>query len=286
MIIVKLIGGLGNQLFQYAAARSLSIYHTVPLKLDITALQNSKDRKFELSYFNIANPIASQSEIIVFKKQNVISKLCDKILKPRYKRKIYIEPHFHFDKFFYQASSNTYLQGYWQSEKYFLLYKDIIVQDLTIKASYTEHLKEKAREIQLQNSVAIHIRRGDYNQPKLQEYHGLLEASYYNNAIDYLLSLIPDIKIYFFSDDPIWVKSNIQIQSNSEFISGTLTKNHIEDFYLMSQCKHNIIANSSFSWWAAWLNNNPNKIVIAPKKWFNKAKHNTSDLIPDTWIRF
>lgn len=283
MIIVKLIGGLGNQMFQYAAAKSLSIYHAVPLKLDITALENSKDRKFELSFFNIKLDFASKEEISSYIRGNFIQKIIRNLKKPHIS-KLYKQAYFHFDKFFYKASSNTYLQGYWQSEKYFCNYKNIIRLDLTIKEKYIIHLKEKAREMQLQNSVAIHIRRGDYNQLKLQEYHGLLEASYYNNAINYLLSLFPDAKMYFFSDDPIWVKANIQIKSNLEFVSGELTKNNIEDFYLMSQCSHNIIANSSFSWWAAWLNNNPNKIVIAPKKWFNKAKHNTSDLIPNTWI--
>lgn len=290
MVIVQIKGGLGNQLFQYAAGKSLAVHNNTELKLDISAYENITEnttyRRFELPYFNIDNIcIASHAEINQFKSQHLILKLFEKFLKLRHKRKVYKEGFFCMDTNFFKAISNIYLQGYWQSEKYFIQYEKDIRKSFTIQENFTQHLSIKATLIKNQPCIAVHIRRGDYVQPTLQEYHGLLDASYYKTAINYLLSIIPEAKLYFFSDDPVWVKENIQVQSDFEFISGNLTRNHIEDFYLMSQCKYNIIANSSFSWWAAWLNNNPNKIVIAPKKWFNKANHNTSDLIPNTWIR-
>ncbi|HSU50429.1 MAG TPA: alpha-1,2-fucosyltransferase, partial [Segetibacter sp.] len=125
----------------------------------------------------------------------------------------------------------------------------------------------------------------DYSKKVVQDYHGTLNEEYYQKAINKLTSLSPNPTFYIFSDDVEWVKDKLLLKRPAEFITGEVTKNHYEDFYLMSQCKHNIIANSSFSWWAAWLNPNPDKIVIAPKKWFNNAPYNTNDLIPQSWIK-
>jgi hypothetical protein len=131
----------------------------------------------------------------------------------------------------------------------------------------------------------VHIRRGDFLNEKITAYHGVLSAFYFEKAIGLIREKIPSASIYFFSDDIEWVKQNLAVDKNSVFVSSFITRSAIEDFYLMTKCKHNIIANSSFSWWPAWLNNNPDKIVVAPKKWFADSSINTNDLIPQDWIR-
>jgi hypothetical protein len=283
MIIVRLQGGLGNQLFQYTAGRALSIHLNTPFKLDNITSKKNNQRTYALSWFNINPQMATKKEI---KKIICFPKLYR--YKPKlfakYKPSIYVEPHFHFSNNFFNLKNPVYLDGYWQSEKYFSLYETIVREDLTIQKKYIEHLNVKINEMKNCNSVAIHIRRGDYTNSKILYYHGLLQPSYYTKAIDYIANQTQSIKLYFFSDDINWVKENIQISHPHEFVT-SYTKSAIEDFYLMSQCKHNITANSSFSWWAAWLNPNPSKIVIAPKKWFNKSPHNTTDLIPNEWIK-
>ena len=133
-------------------------------------------------------------------------------------------------------------------------------------------------------SVSLHIRRGDYLAKISLQVLGLMPMEYYTKGIDYISSKKANTVYYIFSDDINWVKENLKID-NARFVSGNIAKTHIEDLYLMSQCKHHIIANSSFSWWGAWLNDDQDKIVIAPKQWFNKGPQDTQDLIPGTWIK-
>jgi hypothetical protein len=130
----------------------------------------------------------------------------------------------------------------------------------------------------------VHIRRGDYTNPEILRVHGILEPSYYQQAISKMLEKNPNAVFYFFSDDMEWVKKNLQVEK-AVYVSNILSKTHFEDFWLMSQCKHHIIANSSFSWWAAWLNKNENKMVIAPNRWFNEKDADTKDLLLNKWIK-
>jgi Glycosyl transferase family 11 len=283
MIISKISGGLGNQLFQFAAGRSLAIHHNTELCLDISVYQQDGLRNFDLTNFNIKPVIATEQDINKFTNRSFTKRIRDRILPHRF-RKLYKEPFFHFDKNFFKASQNTYLKGYWQSEKYFSQINDIIRNDFTPNADITDKLKTLAGDLKTVNSVAIHIRRADYTTNHFNEYHGILGKDYYAAAIQLMKEKKQDCRFYIFSDDIKWVKQNYSSE-NAVFVSGEIAKTHIEDLYLMSRCHHNIIANSSFSWWGAWLNNNPDKIVISPKKWFNKGPKDTDDLYPDGWIR-
>ncbi|MBB5440700.1 hypothetical protein HDC92_004403 [Pedobacter sp. AK017] len=267
MIISKIKEGIGNQLFQYAAARSLSLRHHVPVLMDIAHYFTSAVRKFELGYFNIPG-IETNLELyaeVVFG--------------------VYKEPHFHYDPTFGQRKGNIYLDGFWQSEKYFKDIRAVLLEELKVKDSYVSHLQPVVNTIKNEHSVAVHIRRGDYVSKRFSDTHGVLPYDYYARAIALLAIKVLPIKLYFFSDDMEWVKDNVVVDHPHEFISQSVTKNHLEDFHLMSQCRHHIIANSSFSWWAAWLNDYPEKQVIAPEKWFNNLPHDTKDLIPETWIK-
>lgn len=284
MIIVKIFGGLGNQLFQYAAAKALAVKHSTDLKADITDLESSKLRDFELNKLSITIPVASKEEIKKYKAYNSLQRILAKITSYQ-KRKFYKEPFYHFDNRYFNLGNNVYLQGYFQSEKYFTGIKDSLRQHVIVKTRISDEVKEFALDLQRQPSVAIHVRRGDYNHKEALEFHGILPVSYYYDAIGFIKRHQPATKFYLFTDT---VKQEGYKELGNityEIVSGKISQNHFEDLFLMSHCHHNIIANSSFSWWGAWLNQNPDKIVIAPKNWFNNGPKDTQDLYPSDWIK-
>lgn len=284
MIITRIIGGLGNQLFQFAAAKSLALHHNTSLKLDVSLVESGGIRKIDLPLFNIVYDIATSEEINSFNKLSLTTKIIQQFL-PAHKRNVYKEPGFTYDPHFFRAPHNCYLKGYWQSPKYFENIEGMIQKEFTVRTDAINTVVHLAAKFNQEESVSVHIRRGDYLDKTTVDFHGILSPGYYMSAIQLMKKQYPLCRFYFFSDDIEWVKKNIPVDIDHEFISGTHTHTAIEDFYLMSQCKHNIIANSSFSWWAAWLNKNPGKLVIAPDKWFDKANLNTKDLIPENWIR-
>ncbi|NCP72632.1 MAG: alpha-1,2-fucosyltransferase [Shewanella sp. CG18_big_fil_WC_8_21_14_2_50_42_11] len=263
MIITKITGGLGNQLFQYAVGKAVSHHHNVPLKLDITAYETYKPHNgYRLDQFAINAEIANTQEIAKLKGANhLLAKVLRKagqLNKQRYysekERTIYDAQVF--------AREECYLDGYWQNEQYFLKIRDIFLQDITPKFSLSNQAQAYQRQIMASHSVSLHVRRGDYlNHPEI----GVLDISYYQQAHAYMVSKVEDPVFYIFSNNLAWCKQNFKFIENAVYIEGTQTE--IDDLMLMSQCQHNIIANSSFSWWGAWLNDNSNKIVIAPKRW-------------------
>ena len=282
MIISQIIGGLGNQMFQYAAGKTLAHLNNTILKLDVSAFEEYKLRYFGLANFHANVEFATKQEISDLLPAHNFEKAFQ-YLSPLKKRSYFREKEFHFDEKVLRLGQNVYLKGYFQSEKYFLPAKEIIRKDFTFKKDVFKKIEEFSSTLKASNAVSIHIRRGDLSNDSMTAgYHGLLGTEYYNIAIDLLKSKVPDPTFYFFSDDINWVKENLQIP-NAIYVSNNLTNAPVEDLYLMSQCKHNIIANSSFSWWGAWLNNNQAKIVTAPKHWFNKGPKDTYDLYPDDW---
>ena len=289
LIIVQLKGGLGNQLFQYAAGLSLAAHRDVPLKVDVSLLKSPDEligtmRNFELQHLQNPPEVATENEISCLKNQHFFRKYFDK-LRPSYQRSVYNEKRFHFDENFFSAGKNIYLKGYRQSEKYFRNIEEKIRDNFQFKKELIEDVIEFGQQLSNQNSVSIHIRRGDYKNSTVLKYHGIITPSYYQEAIDLIISKIENPAFLIFSDDMDWVQNNLNFPKHATFVSGKISHTHYQDFYLMSQCRHNIIANSSFSWWAAWLNDNPKKIVIAPKKWFGNAPNDTKDLIPESWIK-
>lgn len=281
MIIVKLMGGIGNQMFQYTAGRCLAIQNKTNLKLDITLLLDRNPRKdftyrnYELGAFNI--------------QENFVSPLENKILRVKQILRMINtvkEPHYHFYESMLSVPDNSYLVGYWQSEKYFKDVEDIIRNEFTVKLKAEGINKKIAEEINSCEAISIHIRRGDYvSNPETNKYHGLCSLEYYQKAIKKITSYIENPHFYIFSDDPEWTQKNLDFEYPFKFITHNGSLKGYEDLRLMSLCRYNIIANSSFSWWGAWLNRNPEKIVIAPRKWFNDPSINTDDLIPKSWIR-
>lgn len=287
MIIVKLIGGLGNQMFQYALGRHLSQKNKVELKIDITGFESYKLHKYSLDAFNIKKILASKSEIDKFKKyQTRHGKkwfLYNKFIADN--SKYFQEKSFAFDPAVLKLNDDVYIDGYWQSEKYF---KEI---ESTIRADFSFILNQGEKDLHISklinncNAVSIHIRRADYvTSATTNKTHGSCPIEYYEKAIDTVVEKINDPMFFVFSDDHNWAKQNIKNKYPIVYVNHNNSDYNYQDMRLMASCKHNIVANSTFSWWGAWLNQNPNKIVVAPKKWFADASKNEGDIVPPTWI--
>ena len=292
MVVAQITGGLGNQLFQYAAAKALSLHHNVPLLFDISMFYRDElpelevPRNFELYHFKGIDeqviPVGEITSVFGAEKNNLFLR---KVI-PAFKKKIYTEPHYHYDKNFFKSRKQVFLKGGWQSEKYFKPYEGEIRKNVQLKSKLYQNVKEIGNSLRAQNSVAVHIRRGDYlRKPIILEWHGVMTREYYARAFELLQSKTNNLAVYYFTDDPGWVADNLLPLLKGEILSGVYAKSHYEDLYLMTQCKHNIIANSSFSWWAAWLNDNPEKIVIAPTKWFDQGYQDTQDILPENWLK-
>lgn len=288
MIIVQLKGGLGNQLFQYAAGLHLAHHHNTEIKVDLGLLKNPANetdtlRNYELQYLKHPPLIASEHEIKRLTKASIPFRFIDKLL-PSYKRQVYNEKYFTYDVKFLQAGNNVYLKGYRQSEKYFLPIADIIRQRFQFQPGIIQTVQDFGNNLKTVNSASIHIRRGDYTKKTIKHYHGVVTPSYYQEAMAILQTKVTDLHLYVFSDDINWVKEHIKFPIPATFVSNDISTTPYEDFYLMACCRHNIVANSSFSWWAAWLNDNEQKIVIAPKNWFTRRGPSAKDLLPSQWI--
>ena len=284
MIIVKLNGGLGNQLFQYSLGRKLSIKNKDAFKLDLSGFTVDNLRSYSLGHFNIIENFASDEDINKIKKSGVW-KFVDK-LKPYCKRSAIKYKGYDFDPNISKLSGDFYLDGYWQSEKYFQDIENIIRKEIMFKESLPSKYTELIRDIKNSNSVSIHIRRGDYiTNKKFSKVYNLLDEKYYQKAVKFIAEKISDPHFFIFSDNINWVKQNLNIPYLKTFVSGDNETKDYEELILMSLCQHNIIANSSFSWWGAWLNKNADKIVISPDKWFNDKIGNAKDLIPENWIK-
>lgn len=294
MIIVNLKGGLGNQMFQYAAGLALAEKHHVDLKLDFAFLETSKvsadftKRKFELEIFDVNFKMASDDETHAFlgNQYKLSYRIVRKFFPALIRKKIYRYDLLNFDPAFAQLGNNVYLDGYFQSLHYFLEAATTIQSHFRFKNPPEGKNKILAREISSCNSVSIHVRRGDYlNEINRAVFGNICTLDYYSKAIAAIQKEISDPHFYIFSDDVSWVKENLKIDSPVTFVDFNKGENSFEDMRLMSLCRHNIIANSSFSWWAAWLNENPSKKVFAPSKWINDPGCVVEDVIPKTWKR-
>ncbi len=294
MLISNLVGGLGNQMFQYSCARALSLELGIPLKFCIDGFDAYKAHNgFELEQvFGLSMEIATEKDIRetigFFRSKYSFRRLLSK--KPFQfvaGRRFINEPGYRYwPGLAERARQGGYLQGYWQSERYFTKHADEIRADFTFKTPLSEKNEQVLAQIQESKAVSLHVRRGDYaSNAKTLSVHGVCSLDYYQEAIDCLMQRYDGIRLFIFSDDPQWVKENLNTKSQEMVIvdhnKGAESYN---DMRLMSLCDHHIIANSSFSWWGAWLNPKQDKTVIAPMQWFANGT-DTQDLIPTGWER-
>ena len=282
MIITILEGGLGNQLFQYAIGRHLSIKNNDRLVIDASVYLFDKLRHYDLGRYNIKAEVGNIA-ICFFARvaKNIIPKIEKKITLPI---KYVKERNNYFNNEILSEQSNIILDGYWQSEEYFKDIRDIILEDLTLLANPDKENKKMLKRINNSNSVCLHVRRDDYvSDPLLQQYHGNLTQDYYNKTIGSICDRISDPEFFIFSDEPEWCKRKIITDRPHTYVDINGPDKAPEDLRLMSACKHFIIANSSFSWWAAWLSGYKEKIIIAPKRWYRTKDE--GDIVPKRWIR-
>lgn len=292
MIIVRLQGGMGNQMFQYALGRALSVKNNVPLGLDLTFLldrtpiPNFTFRNYDLDVFNIETSIVDKKDIpFLYRKYNfgIFMRYFDYARRKLFSTSGKEKKGFYFDKEILNLGSNAYLEGWWQSPKYFADIEDIIRKDFTLKNELPINIKNLLEVIKKENSLCIHVRRGDYVG---NSNHEIVGNEYYDRGIEKMKSLTKIDKIYVFSDDIKWCEENMKFEFPTMFVgeeyAGTKAEGHMA---LMSACHNFIIPNSSFSWWSAWLSDYKDKIVIVPKQWFTDASINSDDLIPKNWIR-
>ncbi len=275
MIVTRLIGGLGNQMFQYALGRKLAFRHGVELKLDTTGFEVYKLHNYALSNFNVADTLATGDELKRFR-PGEDGKTDGTVIN---------EKDLSFDATVLDAPADCYLFGYWQCEKYFADIAQILRQEFAPRAELTGTDRELVAQMRASESVSIHVRRGDYvSNPQTNAVHGVCDLAYYDKAVGELQQR-GATHYFVFSDDPVWCQSNLKLPGPMTVISHNGPDRNFADLYLMSQCKQHIIANSSFSWWGAWLDENPNKLVIAPSRWFVTDEYNAKDIVPESWLR-
>lgn len=289
MILIRFSGGLGNQLFQYAAASTLSKQRQVELGFDLTFYRESRNRRFVIDQLKIKGAEVSASQLSsdwklpkirsvasLFKKEV----LSDRI-RPEYR---YTESSFRFEERFFKLGKDVYLEGYFQSPLYFSGEEDRLRTEFGCSKKYRPEVEELINRLRGSASVALHLRRGDYqNQPEIAAIHGVCSDEYYWEAIRSIQSNEPEAKFYIFSDDKNAAQSMAGEINGAIPVSGLSAWTELEEFHLLSACRHQIIANSTFSWWAAWMNDNPSKIVVAPKHWFRDPTKDCSTLFPADW---
>jgi len=290
MKIVKVIGGLGNQMFQYAFFIALSKrFPNEEVLVDCSffdsyGLHNGLELE---SVFDIKLPKASKRQLLKVRwpvKNYNMYRVIRKFFPNRKTEYIEMEE-FVFDKFVFEQNGDIYFDGYWQNHLYFNDISEIISTSFIFKNILDERNEDLLQYIKREkSSISIHVRRGDYLKSNL--YKGLCDLDYYRNAIKYIINKLDNPVFFVFSNDIDWCKDNLMDLLNAFptiFVSWNDGKNSYIDMQLMSCCKYNIIANSSFSWWAGWLNPFYDKIVIAPTKWVNRS--GSENIIPDGWIK-
>jgi len=269
-------------MFQYAFGRAFGVKNDVEMKLDITGYPQQTLRSYGLSHFNIKENIATDDEVKEHKYPfGILSKGWR-----FFKQKILREFAKDYEPSLLEYRDHYYFDGFFQSEQYFLPIQDVIRREFTLLSPLGEEAIKVAKKIEeTELPISLHIRRGDYAlDEKTRKVHGVCSLEYYQKAINTLTQHFPEATFFIFSDDIEWVKENLSLSYPTIFVSKPDIMDY-EELHLMSMCAHHIIANSSFSWWGAWLGNNPHKIVVAPKKWTNLVPDDHPHIIPETWTR-
>jgi hypothetical protein len=283
VIITQLKGGLGNQLFQYAAARRLSLTLGVPLKLDVGFYKRHKQRTYELDQFRIEAGIATDWEVARWRGPRLLTRITQPLgLLPR----CVMEKSFEFDPAILHLQGGRYLEGYWQSYRYFADVAPQIRSELAVRTPPSDADRAMLDRMAQCDAVCLHVRRGDYaSNPIARQYHGLCVPEYYRTAVEAIAAQLRAPELFVFSDDMPWVKQNLRFELPTTHVEHHGVDSAPLELRLMGGCRHFVIANSSLSWWAAWLASSEESSVYAPRRWFADPTINTADLTPPAWHR-
>ena len=288
MVVVSLLGGLGNQLFQYAVGRAVASRHRTSLQLDITAFEVYKLHAYSLQHFNIQEAFAYRGAMarMFGHPSNRYLRGLRRHLPYFWLRSVKETTQYRFDPGIFEKGRNVLLYGFWQNERYFQDVAEQLRLELRVRAGPDAENAAMARAMQGVEAVSVHVRRADYvSDSRTLQKHGACSTDYYRAAIRELATSVRNPHYFVFSDDPAWAQANLTFDHPVTFVAHNKADRNYEDLRLMTLCRHHIIANSSFSWWGAWLGTNPGRIVIAPQRWMNDDAVDTSDLIPGTWRR-
>ena len=277
MIVVQLYGGLGNQLFQYAVGRHVALKSGQELRIDVLEFETYDLHKYSLGALNIQERFADRRDV-----RRLRPKGAAKLLR---KGRVYLQSKAGFDPAVLALRGEWYIQGYWQSEKYFADIADLIRTEATVKTPLAGQDLAVAEAMARTESVALHVRRGDYvTDASTNQTPGTCSLAYYKAALAEVSAAYGNgLHVFVFSDDLPWAEQHLQLPFQTTLVGHNGPERNYEDLRLMSLAKHNIIANSSFSWWGAWLNRNPDKIVCAPRNWFNDATIDVRDFFAAGW---
>lgn len=288
MVVVQLKGGLGNQLFQYAAALALANYHNTTVKVFVDELRGP-DEVLGTNRRYVLDKLLQKPFVCTYDEYNRLDKyLFNKFgpLLPNKFKSVFKDQGNGYSKNLWKTKAPILMKGNFQSYKYFESIEQELADCLNFSIdSDNEAITELVHQISTSESLAIHIRRGDYVTNKIaSDWLGVLPLNYYQVAIAEMQHRTNFKTIFVFSDDIAWATENLQLPYATNFIDILVPNKDVTEFELMKRCKHQIIANSSFSWWAAFLNPNPTKTVIAPKRWYNKVSIDTSTMHPPSWV--
>jgi Glycosyl transferase family 11 len=286
VILLRLSGGLGNQLFQYAAGRQLADLHQSELVLDTHWYTHipklDTPRTYELGHYPVRARETTVLESYWCRLHGGRISRRLPFLPRRWKH--FSEKGFSFDSAFLRLPDETYLDGYWQSYRYFEGVASLIRTELTPSLVMGANDRAIANLMNSTQSISIHVRRGDYVNNAASAQHGVCGLDYYHRAVNHLLDRVQPAHFFVFSDDPMWTRENLLLPADTTYVEHNDASTAFQDLRLMSLCKHHIVANSSFSWWGAWLNSDPGKVVVCPKQWFADGR-DTSSLPPPDWAR-
>ncbi len=298
MIVAGLMGGIGNQLFQYSVGRRLSLKLGTELRLDPSFLRRDHgpeltNRPFLLDRLEIESRVIAPDELEEFldagmsSLRRTVNDASMKLLgrRPLPNPRVFRERDKNFEPGVLDLPDDRYLYGYYQSELYFQDIRDVLLKDLRVRGPMNDANSDLAAKIGEGASVCLHVRRGDYySNPAARMVHAVDLTDYYRKAISLMKERVGDCHFFLFSDEPEWVKANFDLGDACTVVDVNTPLEPEQDLRLMSLCEHFIIANSTFSWWGAWLSQNPDKVVIAPERWFLDDR-NIKDRCPKGWIR-
>jgi glycosyl transferase family 11 len=285
MIVSHMFGGLGNQLFQFAIGKAMAARLGVEFRMDSRYFDRPRPDNLCMQHFGHGTAQVHRIGLPAMRQDGLLPYIGATLRGSRFR--LYKETTLGYDPATRDLGDGTYLKGYWQSEKYFKDHAKLVRDHLSITTPPTP---ENSATMLAQDAcfpVSLHIRRGDYvTNAKFNATHGTCDLDYYRRAADYLAERSASAPTFFaFSDDPDWVRDNLNLPYKMHFVSHNGVETNYEDVRLMSRCRHHIIANSSFSWWGAWLNPDPDKIVVAPKRWFAAPDMQDHDLVPEDWVQ-
>lgn len=288
-VIVRLVGGLGNQMFQYAAGRAVAVRNEAPLTLDLSWFGTDPERQYALAPFMINARIRDDQNRERLKPSWVewfAGRVRRTLNFPCQGVPVFFEKSFRYDPEIEVISAPIILNGYFQSERYFSSIQSLIAEEFSLQHEPKSATAEMLALIHASDAICVHIRRGDYiTNSSANAYHGTCGLEYYNDALAEVSTGLRNPHCFVFSDDPLWVRENFKTSILMTLVDIHGTQEAHEDLRLMRECRHFVIANSSFSWWGAWLSASEGKRVVAPKVWFKNSENATTDLIPSGWRR-